>query len=327
MAAAQLESDLSWSVKMDDGEGSEESVGADMRSTGSSDGGNSGDDSDSDGFCDDRGNCGSSKQRASGSTRASSSSTQSTPGSTGYTGGPGGNKAGSQQAAGSYPGGTTYLDPNQAHLDPVAGLYGADPESVDPLYIYPNCVYDSAGNAVVNGSSQCQVIVAGADMYSELLEGGVDGKYKMVGCYVGKPYYLRVSGPPGGSINYFTYLVDWEITLGTEPSMDHMVMYGDVGQVSPMNIVQWHLSASFSQAVKDSQPEGDEMYFVVPNMLVACEDDKERITQFEAANKEINEWIANSMAAGGGVQRQDTGDDTDTDDYNDDNDLIFNDWD
>ncbi len=48
------------------------------------------------------------------------------------------------------------------------------------------------------GTRDCHLEIKGADAAADLLQGGINGRYELVGCFEGKPMYNRVDGPPGG---------------------------------------------------------------------------------------------------------------------------------
>ena len=48
------------------------------------------------------------------------------------------------------------------------------------------------------GTRDCDIEIRGADGEVDLLQGGIDGHYKLMGCFEGKPMYVRFAGPAGG---------------------------------------------------------------------------------------------------------------------------------
>lgn len=48
-------------------------------------------------------------------------------------------------------------------------------------------------------------------------------------------------------------------------------MYGDMGAVSPLDVLNWHVSAAYSSTESLRMPEGEDLYFVSPRVSVACE--------------------------------------------------------
>lgn len=66
----------------------------------------------------------------------------------------------------------------------------------------------------------------------------------------------------------------WEFAVGREPSVDHMVLYGDEGHVSPIDVPRWRLAAAFNSDQAALLPSDDEeLYFVAPGVSVMCADE------------------------------------------------------
>jgi hypothetical protein len=53
------------------------------------------------------------------------------------------------------------------------------------------------------GTRDCDLEVKGGDAVTDLLRGGVDGLYKRMGCFEGKPMYSRVGGPSEGELSFY----------------------------------------------------------------------------------------------------------------------------
>lgn len=147
---------------------------------------------------------------------------------------------------------------------------GPPPDTED--YLYDTCVASSTGELLINGTSDCDLIVVGADVAADQLEGGLDGVYRMQSCYNGKPIYRREGMDEEPRTLWFSpEFGDWEFSSSDITSTDLMIMYGNYGHVSPLDVPAWHLAAALNgeQAELMSDP-GDDMYYVVPGITVSC---------------------------------------------------------
>ncbi|EFJ50969.1 hypothetical protein VOLCADRAFT_88131 [Volvox carteri f. nagariensis] len=102
----------------------------------------------------------------------------------------------------------------------------------------------------------------GADGHVDRLTGGMDGLFLLAGCFEGKPIYIRsrYSGPPGEDrvLYYNPSYGSWEFAVGREPSTDQLVLAGDEGYVTPLDVPRWHLAAVFnSQRLNGHSGNGD----------------------------------------------------------------------
>ncbi|KAG2451475.1 hypothetical protein HYH02_004073 [Chlamydomonas schloesseri] len=182
-------------------------------------------------------------------------------------GGPGGAVAGAGAAGvpGSCPGGVC---PNPA-------MYEEDLH-FDPRYPYDNCQYvGSFDTFQLNGTETCHMLVQGVDGHADRLEGGMDGTYLLAGCFEGKPLYMRSrrSGPPGEDrVLYFNpHFGAWEFAVGREPNVDQLVLAGDEGHVSPIDVPRWRLAAAFNAEQAALLPSDDEeLYYVAAGVSVMC---------------------------------------------------------
>lgn len=160
----------------------------------------------------------------------------------------------------------------QDSLDPFnsAGFTPATP--VDTLYAYDSCAQAADGSYVINGTSDCPLEIHGIDAAADLLVGGADGTYHITGCFEGKPMYQRVTDHHGEkrTLYYHPYMGDWELSIGQEVNEDALVMYGDLGYVSPLDVPRWHVSASLSRVESQRQPEDEDLYFIFPDVTVTC---------------------------------------------------------
>ncbi len=70
------------------------------------------------------------------------------------------------------------------------------------------------------GTNTCDLLVTGIDRHADLLTGGLDGLYRLVSCFDGKPWYRRLAGPPGEprSLFYNEFYGDWQFSSSEEPS-------------------------------------------------------------------------------------------------------------
>ncbi|KAG2445812.1 hypothetical protein HXX76_000416 [Chlamydomonas incerta] len=183
-------------------------------------------------------------------------------------GGPGGvGGAGAGGVPGSCPGGVC----------PNPGMYEEDLH-FDPRYPYDNCQYvGSFDTFQLNGTETCHMLVQGVDGHADRLEGGMDGTYLLAGCFEGKPLYMRSrrSGPPGGGedrVLYFNpHFGAWEFAVGKEPNVDQLVLAGDEGHVSPIDVPRWRLAAAFNAEQAALLPSDDEeLYYVAAGVSVMC---------------------------------------------------------
>ena len=81
------------------------------------------------------------------------------------------------------------------YADDVAGYEDYYAEEYD---FYEECFFDSNGKPIlVNGTASCDIKISGANKQADKLTGGLDGAYKLVSCYNGKPMYRRNKSPAG----------------------------------------------------------------------------------------------------------------------------------
>ncbi|GIL70403.1 hypothetical protein Vretifemale_1170, partial [Volvox reticuliferus] len=163
---------------------------------------------------------------------------------------------------------------------PNPDLYGDEPYSAggadfdpyyedrhyDPKYPYDNCHYVGGFHDFkLNGTEACHLQVQGANGHADLLTGGLDGIYLLAGCFEGKPIYIRsrYSGPPGEDrvLYYNPEFGAWEFSVGREPSADQLVLAGDDGYVSPVDVSRWHLASVFNSLLASELSSDDEDLF------------------------------------------------------------------
>lgn len=103
----------------------------------------------------------------------------------------------------------------------------------------------------------CNVHVSCVNQEADLLSGGVDGTYQLAGCFHGKPQYRRTEVPGEERSLFFNSIMgDWEISIGPDPDEDQLLVYGDYGAVSPLDVTRFHLAGSFS-SLHRQQMESD----------------------------------------------------------------------
>lgn len=60
------------------------------------------------------------------------------------------------------------------------------------------------------GTRDCALEIRGVDLAADLLAGGVDGVYRLSGCFDGKPLYMRhTSDGAGEHCSKMRHLVTW----------------------------------------------------------------------------------------------------------------------
>ncbi|KAG2498301.1 hypothetical protein HYH03_003562 [Edaphochlamys debaryana] len=149
----------------------------------------------------------------------------------------------------------------------------------DPRFPYDNCNYvGDFSEFVINGTETCSLLVQGVDGHADRLEGGMDGLYLLAGCFEGKPVYLRRRlGYPEGEdrVLYFNpNFGAWEFSVGREPNVDQLVLAGDEGHVSPIDVPRWHLAAAFNSDQASLLPsEDEELFYVAAGVSVMCGDE------------------------------------------------------
>ncbi|KXZ55856.1 hypothetical protein GPECTOR_2g1407 [Gonium pectorale] len=146
----------------------------------------------------------------------------------------------------------------------------------DPRYPFDSCHYlGGFASFRLNGTEACHLEVRGADGHADRLTGGLDGRYLLAGCFEGKPVYIRsrADGPAGEdrTLYYNPHFGAWEFSVGAEPNADQLVMAGDEGSVSPLDVARWHMAAAFNSEQAALLPSDDEeLYYVAAGVSVMC---------------------------------------------------------
>jgi len=139
------------------------------------------------------------------------------------------------------------------------GYYAGDSAGYEDYYdeeygeYYEECFFDANGKPVLlNTTASCDTKIKGVDKVADKLSGGIDGIYKFVSCYHGKPLYRRdAKGKPAGEervLWYSSTFGDWDVSRGTEPNEAEILMYGgDMEHAStPLFVSAWHLGGDLS---------------------------------------------------------------------------------
>lgn len=94
------------------------------------------------------------------------------------------------------------------------------------------------------------------------------------GCFEGTPVYARTGGPEDEprTLWHNDNYGDWEFAAIDGPNEDQIVMYGDPGKVSPMDVKRWHMAAALStpEAKLMAAPD-DDVYFVAQGVTIRCD--------------------------------------------------------
>eukprot|EP01025_Chloroclados_australasicus_P059193 TRINITY_DN7475_c0_g2_i3.p1 TRINITY_DN7475_c0_g2~~TRINITY_DN7475_c0_g2_i3.p1 ORF type:complete len:352 (-),score=57.18 TRINITY_DN7475_c0_g2_i3:436-1491(-) len=110
-----------------------------------------------------------------------------------------------------------------------------------------DCTEDETGKATL-AEPACDVKISGFS--SAQIPGGIDGTYRMKGCYQGRPKYKREHSPKNQdrTLWYSAMFSDWDISAGQEPNEATILAYGGDGQEETRpNFVpadRWHLHAA-----------------------------------------------------------------------------------
>lgn len=140
-----------------------------------------------------------------------------------------------------------YFDPETGSYDDVYGDYFFDDAEETEVY----CGLSEDGRATFgNGTTPCDVKIEGVDAAAQLLKGGIDGVYKAFSCQGGRPMYKREGSAPEEErvLWYSSEYRDWDISNGSTPQKDDILMYGGVsGKESRPEQVQdgWNVAAEF----------------------------------------------------------------------------------
>lgn len=118
-----------------------------------------------------------------------------------------------------------YGDEDEAYYE-YYGYYADDFDGYVDYYadeydFFEECFIDANGKPVLaNGTVACDIKIAGVDKQADKLKGGLDGTYKMVSCYNGKPMYKRNKSPEGEDrvLWYSSTFGDWDVSKGADPN-------------------------------------------------------------------------------------------------------------
>ncbi|KAG1658803.1 hypothetical protein FOA52_003334 [Chlamydomonas sp. UWO 241] len=167
-----------------------------------------------------------------------------------------------------------YGDEDQAYYE-YYGYYTDDFAGYEDYYseeydFYEECFFDAYGTPVLlNGTASCDMKIQGVDTQADKLTGGLDGAYKFVSCYNGKPLYQRQKSPTGEDrvLWYSSTFGDWDVSRGTEPNEAEILMYG--GEMehasTPLFVSSWHLGG-------DLRSSGVEVEYAPIAVKVTCAD-------------------------------------------------------
>jgi hypothetical protein len=103
---------------------------------------------------------------------------------------------------------------------------------------------------------QGDLVVQGFDSQSDLLPGGLDGRYQLAGCNDGRPAYRRIGSPPGQDrwLFYSAGFGDWDISSGVVPDENDVLAYGTMGSEDacwlPTLVEAWKLGKDLTSADK-----------------------------------------------------------------------------
>jgi len=171
------------------------------------------------------------------------------------------------------------------------------PAKAHPLFIWDNCIGDDSYSGAVpglriNGTTTCDILVHGLDVEADLLHGGLDGVYTIVGCWHGKPMYMRRHSPKNEDrvLWHNEGYGHWQISLGDMPSDDQLAVYGNYGQLTPLDCDGWHLAVSFSERERKHLTSDDEdLFFKAPGVKLSC------VEAAETCSKEPHGEICTKM--------------------------------
>ena len=155
------------------------------------------------------------------------------------------------------------------YADDFAGYEDYYAEEYD---FFEECFFDANGKPVLaNGTASCDMKLSGVDKQADKLKGGLDGIYRLVSCYNGKPMYRRSNSPAAEDrvLWYSSTFGDWDVSKGTDPNEAEILMYGgEMEHASvPLFVSSWHLGGD----LKSDTTLGEDDYLPI-NVKVACSD-------------------------------------------------------
>eukprot|EP00891_Asterochloris_glomerata_P009670 jgi/Astpho2/9670/Aster-x0861 len=137
--------------------------------------------------------------------------------------------------------------------NPYSAYYGdeyGDYFFKDPAEVAQDCTVGVDGKVTFAGTAACDVKLTGADKTVPNLKGGLDGVYTVTACESGRPLYTRQKSPKNEDrvLWYSTMFRDWDVTNGTAPKNDDVLMYGGRGgeETRPQFVLtDWHVASEF----------------------------------------------------------------------------------
>jgi iron-regulated transporter 1 len=135
------------------------------------------------------------------------------------------------------------------------------------------CTQDKAGKFNMSAeAAACDIKIEGVDKYADLLIGGIDGVYKIIGCHHNKAKYQRVNSPPGEDRVMFSSpdFGDWDIAKALKE--DDILMYGGdlLHHQSPLHVPEWRLGTDLSSKFANSSTDND--YAQIDGVTLKCAD-------------------------------------------------------
>lgn len=166
---------------------------------------------------------------------------------------------------------------DQTYFDPYVGDYD-DPYGdsiLQDLAVVKDCQIAADGSPTFNGSRPCDIQIQGVDKSAPGLAGGMDGVYKVLTCENGRPMYKRDTPDKaaGRVLWYSAPHQDWDITNGSTPQEEDILMWGGFGGKDnrPQQIkTAWHLAAEFMSNFTLTGPE-----YLEVDATVSCVDGSE----------------------------------------------------
>lgn len=170
-----------------------------------------------------------------------------------------------------------YGDEDEAYYE-YYGYYADDFDGgyvdyyADEYDFFEECFIDANGKPVLaNGTVSCDIKIGGLDTQANKLNGGLDGVYKMVSCYNGKPMYKRAKSPAGEDrvLWYSSTFGDWDVSKGSDPNEAEILLYGgEMEHASvPLFVSSWHLGGDLRSDVA----LGEDDYLPV-SVKITCAD-------------------------------------------------------
>ncbi|KAK9824591.1 hypothetical protein WJX72_011552 [[Myrmecia] bisecta] len=159
-----------------------------------------------------------------------------------------------------------YFNPYTGYYDDVYGDYFFE----DPEESEQDCRIGADGQVKFNGTTPCDLKLEGADKEMTTGNGGLDGVYKVHSCENGRPLYKRDGSPSNEDrvLFYSTQYRDWDITNGTFPQEDDILMFGGSGgrEARPQYVDEWSVATEFLK-----REQGPEEYSRVEIMLTCAD--------------------------------------------------------